>query len=381
MHDEECKEAEHGEEVNGSGRLPATKDPRVPRKAIHHGGRHGDPGKNRQRAEDKDDGEIGDLLQCVVAIKPVRFRGQVKRRVVHPRVPCLQEDERRSRHNTPPLLGIEEHDDEENAGDDEAVHVDEVPNPRNTNCVPVARRANQRRNITGIVFRGPDAVAWNLQRRNPDPFAPRRAAIVEIQTRMIHQDGQTAANQHHHKKEIEEVAVTHPDRKPVRSREVVGIYLRNGWNMRQSGHGDLNPRRRDYREDRDTDSDQDGRSNPEAKSAIGRIVDGSVCRIERDHAASELPHVANTVSPVAHETTTVSLYDLFRPGYVSRMAAYAALSAPQLQFSAGPVRFFFEAHPNSLKLLDQFRFRQAGVSERRAFSFYLDRASLVEHLL
>ena len=105
---------------------------------------------------------------------------------------------------------------------------------------------------------------------------------------MIHQDGQTAANQHHHKKEIEEVAVTHPDRKPVRPGEVVGIYLRNGWDMRQPGHGDLDPGRRDYRENRDTDSDQDGRSNPDAKSAIGRIMDGSVCRIERDHVASEL---------------------------------------------------------------------------------------------
>jgi hypothetical protein len=68
--------------------------------------------------------------------------------------------------------------------------------------------------------------------------------------------------------------------------EVVGIYLRNGWNMRQPGHGDFDPRRRGHREDRDTDSDQDGRSNPDTKSAIRRIVDGSVCLIERDHIAS-----------------------------------------------------------------------------------------------
>jgi len=70
-----AKKLEHGEEVDRSGRLPATKDPRVPGKAIHHCGRHGDPRKNRQRAEDKDDGEIGNLLQCVVAIKPIRSAG------------------------------------------------------------------------------------------------------------------------------------------------------------------------------------------------------------------------------------------------------------------------------------------------------------------
>jgi hypothetical protein len=103
---------------------------------------------------------------------------------------------------------------------------------------------------------------------------------------MIHQDGQTAANQHHHKKEIKEVAIANPDRKPMRSGEVVGIYLRNSGNMRQPGHGDFDPRRRDYREGRDTDSDQDGRSNPDAKSAIRWRVDGSVGRIERDHIAS-----------------------------------------------------------------------------------------------
>ena len=78
------------------------------------------------------------------------------------------------------------------------------------------------------------------------------------------------------------MAVTNPNRKPVRPCEVVGIYLRKGWNMRQPGHLDFDPRRRNYRQDRDTDSDQDGRSNPDTKSAIRRIVDGSVRRIEPD---------------------------------------------------------------------------------------------------
>jgi len=89
MYDDECEKAEHGQEVDRSGRLPPAKDARVPGKAIHDSGRHGDPCKNRQRAEDKDDCEIGNLLQCVVVIKPVRFCRQVKRRVVHPSVPCL----------------------------------------------------------------------------------------------------------------------------------------------------------------------------------------------------------------------------------------------------------------------------------------------------
>ena len=107
------------------------------------------------------------------------------------------------------------------------------------------------------------------------------------------------------------MAVTHPDRKPVRPREVVGIYLRNGWNMRQAGHGDFDPRRRDYREDRDTDSDQDGRSNPDTKSAIRRIVDGSVCRIERDHIASAniaVKQIATDMVPSASWRVAVCLH-------------------------------------------------------------------------
>jgi len=117
---------------------------------------------------------------------------------------------------------------------------------------------------------------------------------------MIRQDRQTTANEHHHKKEVEEVAVTHPDRKPVRACEVVGIYLRNGCNMRESGHGDFDPSRRDCSDDGDADSYQDGRLNPDAKSAIGWIVDGSVCRIERDHAAPELPYATDAVACRAH---------------------------------------------------------------------------------
>ena len=180
VYDEKGKETEHGEEVDGPRRLPSAKDTRVPRKSVHNCRRHGDACEDRQRTEDKDNGEISDLLQCVVPVKPVWLLRQMKRSVVHPRVPCLQEDKRRSRHNAPPLLCVKEHTDENNTGNDKAVNVDEVPNPGNTDRVPIARRANERRNITGIIFRGPDAIAWHIQGRKPNPFAPGSTAVVEI---------------------------------------------------------------------------------------------------------------------------------------------------------------------------------------------------------
>ena len=205
--------------------------------------------------------------------------------VVHEGVPRLQEHERRSGHNPPPLLGIEQHDDEHNARDDEPVNVDEVPDPRNPNSVPVAGCADDRRKVTGIVFRRPDAVARNLERCKSDPFAPRRAVIIEIQTGVIHQDGQTAANQQHHKKEIEEVAVTDPERKPVRPGEVVGIYLGNGWNMRQARQGKLKPGGKSHREYGHSDSDQNGRTNPDTEATVLWVVHCPMCGIKRNHNA------------------------------------------------------------------------------------------------
>ena len=89
--DDETKKAEHRQEMNRSGGLPAAEEPRVPGKAIHDRRRHRDTGQDRERAEDKDHGEIRDLLQRVVAIESVRLGRQVKRGVMDPGVPCLAE--------------------------------------------------------------------------------------------------------------------------------------------------------------------------------------------------------------------------------------------------------------------------------------------------
>ena len=185
----------------------------------------------------------------------------------------------------PPLLGIEEHDDEENAGEDESMHVDEVPDPRDADSVPVPGSANKRRDIARIVFCRPDAVARNLERRKPDPFASRRAVVIEIETRMIDQNGEAAADQHHHKKKIEKVTVAHPERKSVRPSEIVGINLRNRRNVsavrrpRTSIHAARAMRARIT----SADPDQNGWPNPNAEAAVLWIVHCPVRSIERNH--------------------------------------------------------------------------------------------------
>lgn len=280
VHDEECKKAEHGQEVDRPGGLSAAENARIPGETVHHRRRHGNACEYGQRAEDQNDSEVGNLLKCVVAVKSVGFGREPKSRVMNPGIPCLEENDRGIGHDAAPLLGGKEHRDENHAGEDKAVNVDEVPDPRNADCVPVARCAHQRRDVASVVFRCPDAIARDLQGSQANPFAAGRAAVVEIQARVIHQDGQPAANQQRHKQEIEEVAVTHPERKAVRRGEVIRRNLGNGRHMRHSGDSDLDPSRGDRSENRQRSPHRYGGSNPNAKAAIRRVMDGFVGRIE-----------------------------------------------------------------------------------------------------
>src|ERR1017187_476252 len=127
MHDNERKKAEHREKVNGARRLSASKEFCIPGEAIHCGGRHGDTGEDCQGAEYKDDREIGDLLESVVAVVSIELRWQMECRVVYPCVPGLQQYQRRLGNEPPPLFRIEEHDDEEDASHNKAVNVEKMP--------------------------------------------------------------------------------------------------------------------------------------------------------------------------------------------------------------------------------------------------------------
>ena len=199
---------------------------------IHHCGRHGDAGKNRQGTEHEDDGEVGDLLQGVIAVEAIGLGGQVEGGVMDPGIPRLQDDRGRYRHETPPLVSCEKHGDEVHAAKDEAMHVDEVPDARYANSMPVAGRANERSEIAGVVLGRPQAVARNLQRREANPLAIRRAIVVEIESGMIGEDGKGAANEHGDEEEVKEVGIANPEREAVGSDEVAGIDEWDERNMR-----------------------------------------------------------------------------------------------------------------------------------------------------
>jgi hypothetical protein len=60
--------------------------------------------------------------------------------------------------------------------------------------------------------------------------------IVEVETRMIGENGQAASDQHRDKKEVEEVTESHPYRKAMRTGEIVGKDLWDRRNMREPHH-------------------------------------------------------------------------------------------------------------------------------------------------
>lgn len=148
--------------------------------------------------------------------------------------------------------------------------------------MPVTRRADDRRNVTSVVFCRPEAVAPNFQRRKPDPFASRRAPIVEIQTRVIHEDGNPAAYQHGHKKEIEEMAAADPQRKSVRTGKVVRIHLGDSCDVGDAFQRELDPGCADRAGNHNSDSNQNRRPDPDSESTVGRVMHRPVRGVTRN---------------------------------------------------------------------------------------------------
>ena len=101
---------------------------------------------------------------------------------------------------------------------------------------------------------------------------------------MIKQDGEATSDQKHHEKEIEKMAIAYPEREPVRPGEVIRKDLRDGRNRRQSGYCKLDPRGEDGGQDHGSDSDENGRANPNPEASVLGVMHCSVRSIEGNHS-------------------------------------------------------------------------------------------------
>ena len=227
--------------------------------------------------------EVSQLLQGVIAVKPVWFGRKPKVCVVNEGVPGIHEDGRGCRHQALPLLAGQQTADEEHSREHESIDRDEVPRPGHADGMTIARRGDHGREIASVLFGRPELIPRNLQRSESQPFASGRAVIVQVQARMVHQNREAAAHQHEQEKHIEEVGPAYPDGKTVRS-----------------AHRALRARRRKARctacrrplpESRPGSAEQDerhenrqsGRTNPEAEPPVGGIVNSTMRIVKRDH--------------------------------------------------------------------------------------------------
>ena len=106
---------------------------------------------------------------------------------------------------------------------------------------------------------------------------------VEIEPRMFHQNGETAADEHEQEKEGEEMAPTNPERKAVRATR--RAFMRSGrrCDVRKAEDRVLRPGKDERNECEDQQRNQGRRTDPNSKAPIIRIIDRAMCFIESNH--------------------------------------------------------------------------------------------------
>jgi len=158
-----------------------------------------------------------------------------------------------------------------------------MPRPRHPHGVPIARQGHQRGNVASVVLRCSQTVCGNRQGRKPHPFRVWRTMTVPIEPRMIHQNGESAADQEQQEKEVHEVGQSQPRGKTVRNPRIRKIDCRKKCLRWKPGSQILHPRYRDWNENDNRKHQNKPMINPDTKTPIRRIVDGSMCLVECLH--------------------------------------------------------------------------------------------------
>ena len=249
MDDEEDDEGAHDEEVERPADLPVAGQLRIPLEAVGQGRRHRGPGQDRQGCQDEHHGEVGQLLERVVAVEAVRLRRQVEGGVVDEDGPGVGHDLPGGRHQSPPLPGAEQQDHEDQAVAHPEQHAEEVPVPGHADGVPVAGQADPGREVAGVVLGRPDAVRRHFDRREPEPLRAGGAVDVPVQPGVVHEDLQAAADEQDDEQEVDVVGDAQPGRKAV-GRGGLGSRLGTDGHLRQAEYGPLHVGRGDGEQDR-----------------------------------------------------------------------------------------------------------------------------------
>ena len=105
---------------------------------------------------------------------------------------------------------------------------------------------------------------------------------------MIHEDRDTAADQHAEEEEIREVAPANPERKAMRPARSAFRGCRGGRNRRQAEESMLQQRQNNRSEDHSNNQQKGSGADPYAKAPVFWIMHRSMSGIESNHSANLL---------------------------------------------------------------------------------------------
>ena len=158
-----------------------------------------------------------------------------------------------------------------------------MPGSGHSHGVPVAGQGHTRGNVTGVLFRSPFAVRRNFERREPHPLRIRRAIAVPIKPWVVHQNGESAADKEHQKKEVHKMSQSQPSGETMRSWRIFQIDRRQESFRWKSGDQILSPGNCHWSQSDNGKGKKKPGIDPNTKPAIRWIVDSSMDFVECLH--------------------------------------------------------------------------------------------------
>src|SRR5664280_1317849 len=166
------------------------------------------------------------------------------------------------------------------------MHRKEVPCSRHSHGVTISRQGDQRGDVTGVVLRRPQAVRRNFQRRKPHPFRVRRAMTVPIKPWVIHENGESAADQQQQKEEVHKMSQSQPSGETVRVWWIFQIDRRQERFRWKPGDQILSPGNRHWSKSEDGKDKNEPRIYPNPETTVRWVVDRSMDFVECLHKES-----------------------------------------------------------------------------------------------
>lgn len=155
--------------------------------------------------------------------------------------PCLRKDMPGGRHEPRPVAEDKEQDHVDQSIDGPEQVGGEVPMLGDADRMTVTGQAKPRREVSRVIFRGPEAVFWHCERREARPLCTGGTVAVAVESRVVHQDGEPAADQQDQEQKVDVMGDAEPGGETVRRRLRLQLLLGEDGDLRQAEQQILDP--------------------------------------------------------------------------------------------------------------------------------------------